>query len=181
MSLGTHTDTRIDNTHGGLKVCRLVPTAKSSNYKIIIKEHMINCLKQCVVNREMISNTPTTGTVVEQCMGVEGVKVMNEMIPEVGLDSTCSTATQLSPPRTTYAATVGPPLPQVVPHWLYHRTNHRSLRTDCAVADLASFIQDRDTLIEQSVNTLIEQSSNIHSSIGTFSLAAKDILQMKCM
>ena len=60
MSLGTHTDTRIDNTHGVLKVCRLVPTAKSSNYKIIIKEHMINCLKQCVVNREMISNTPTT-------------------------------------------------------------------------------------------------------------------------
>ena len=87
MSLGTHTDTRIDNTHGVLKVCRLVPTAKSSNYKIIIKEHMINCLKQCIVNREMISNTPTTGTVVVQCMGVEGVKVMNEMIPEVGLDS----------------------------------------------------------------------------------------------
>ena len=35
----------------------------------------------------MISNTPTTGTVVVQCMGIEGVKVMNEMIPEVGLDS----------------------------------------------------------------------------------------------
>ena len=87
MSLGTHTDTRIDNTHGVLKVCRLVPTAKSSNYKIIIKEHMTNCLKQCVVNREMISNPPTTGTVVVQCMRVEGVKVMNEMIPEVGLDS----------------------------------------------------------------------------------------------
>ena len=46
---------------------------------------MINCLKQCVVNREMISNTPTTGTV--QCMRIEGVKVMNEMIPKVGLDS----------------------------------------------------------------------------------------------
>ena len=56
MSLGTHADIRIDNTHGVLKVCRLVPTAKSSNYKIVIKEHMINCLKQCVVNREMISN-----------------------------------------------------------------------------------------------------------------------------
>ena len=42
MSLGTHTDTRIDNTHGVLKVCRLVPTAKSSNYKIIIKDHMNN-------------------------------------------------------------------------------------------------------------------------------------------
>ena len=28
MTLGTHTDTRIDNTHGVLKVCRLVPTAK---------------------------------------------------------------------------------------------------------------------------------------------------------
>ena len=56
MSLCTHTDTRIDNTHSVLKVCRLVPTAKSSNYKIIIKDHMINCLKQCVVNREMINN-----------------------------------------------------------------------------------------------------------------------------
>ena len=65
-----------------------MPTAKSSNYKIIIKDHMINCLIQCVVNREiMISNTPTTGTVVVQCKGIEGVKVMNEMIPEVGLDS----------------------------------------------------------------------------------------------
>ena len=87
MSLGTHTDTRIDNTHGVLKVCRLVPTAKSSNYKIIIKDHMINCLKQCVVNQEMISNTPTTGTVVVQCMGIEGIKVMNEMILGVGFDS----------------------------------------------------------------------------------------------
>ena len=87
MSLGTHTNTRIDNTHGVLKVCRLVPTAKSSNYKIIIKDHMINSLKQCVVNREMIGNTPTTGAVVVQCMGIEGVKVMDEMIPEVGLDS----------------------------------------------------------------------------------------------
>ena len=59
-------------------------------------------------------------------------------------------------------------------------------------------IQDRDTLIidnipylgkvyiiyaliEQSINTLIEQSSNIYSCIGTFSLAAKDILQIKYM
>ena len=64
-----------------------MPTAKSSNYKIIIKDHMINCLKQCVVNREMISNTSTTGTVVVQCMRIEGVKVMNDMILEVGLDS----------------------------------------------------------------------------------------------
>ena len=44
-------------------------------------------MKQCVVNREMITNTPTTGTVVVQCMGIEWVKVMDEMIPEVGLDS----------------------------------------------------------------------------------------------
>ena len=87
VSDGWITGIRIDNTHGVLKVCRLVPTAKSSNYKIVIKEHMINCLKQCVVNQEMLSNTPTTGTVVVQCMGVEGVKIMNEMIPEVGLDS----------------------------------------------------------------------------------------------
>ena len=48
---------------------------------------MINCLNQCVVNREMISNTPTTGTEVVQCMRIEGVKVMNEIIPEVVLDS----------------------------------------------------------------------------------------------
>ena len=45
---------------------------------------MINCLKQCVVNREMIGNTPTTGT---ECMRIERVIVMNKMIPEVGLDS----------------------------------------------------------------------------------------------
>ena len=48
---------------------------------------MINCLKQSVVNREMISNTPTTRTEVMQCMRNEGVKVMNEMIPEVRFDS----------------------------------------------------------------------------------------------
>ena len=45
---------------------------------------MINCLKQCVVNREMIGNTLATGT---ECMRIEGVIVMNKMIPEVGLDS----------------------------------------------------------------------------------------------
>ena len=35
----------------------------------------------------MINNTPTTGTEVVQCMRIEGVKVMNEMIPEMRFDS----------------------------------------------------------------------------------------------
>ena len=89
MSLGTHTDTRIDNTHGVLKVCRLVPTAKSSNYKIIIKEHMINCLKQCVVNQEMISNTPTTGTVVVQCMVDCSMHLLGEIVILLGVYKLC--------------------------------------------------------------------------------------------
>ena len=35
----------------------------------------------------MISNMPTIGTEVVQCMRIEGVKVMNEIIPEIRFDS----------------------------------------------------------------------------------------------
>jgi len=35
----------------------------------------------------MISNTPTAGTEIVQCMGIEGVEVMYKMIPEMSLNS----------------------------------------------------------------------------------------------